>query len=105
MATATCGAVRVSRWARPAGLSVRKCGPPLPLEAAPAITEASLGGRAVVALSTTSATMQVMLSGPPPRMASSTSCSTTSSRLPTVASVLCRVSSLTTPDSPSEHSR
>ncbi len=87
IATATCGAVRVSRWARPAGLSVRNGVPPLPLEAAPTITEASLGGSSAVALSTTSATMQVMLSGPPPRMASSTSCSTTSFRLADLASV------------------
>ena len=105
MATATCGAVRVSRWARPAGLSVRNGVPPLPLDAAPTITEASVGGSRAVALSTTSATMQVMLSGPPPLMASSTSCRTTSFRSSTLASVRCRVSSLTTPDSPSEQSR
>ena len=87
------------------GYQVRKWAQPLRLEAAPTITEARVGGSAVVWLSTTSATMQVMLSGPPPRMASSMSWSTSSSRLPTPASALCSVSSLTTLDRPSEHTR
>ncbi len=101
---AACGWVCDSRCARAAGLSVRIVGLP-PLEAAPASTEGLPGERGAVALSTTSATMQVMLSGPPPRMASSTSCRTASSGSGTVARVRCSVSSLTTPDSPSEHSR
>ena len=56
-------------------------------------------------VSSTSATMQVMLSGPPPCRASSISCMTASSGSVTVCSVLCRVWSVTTSDRPSEHSR
>ena len=55
--------------------------------------------------STTSATMQVMLSGPPPRIARSMSWATAWSRSVHRIRVSRRVSSLTTSDSPSEHSR
>ena len=101
---AACGAVWVST-VRPAVVSERIACRPLPLEAAPASTDTSLGGRTAVALSTTSATMQVMLSGPPPWIARSISWRTASSGSATVASVRCRTGSLTTPDRPSEHSR
>ena len=53
----------------------------------------------------TSATMQVMLSGPPPLMASSTSCSAALSGSLIELSVWCSVCSVTTPDRPSEQSR
>jgi hypothetical protein len=46
-----------------------------PVSAAPAMTGVQVGGTALTWVSMTSATMHVMLSGPPPLMASSTSCS------------------------------
>ncbi len=95
----------VSRCARLAGVSGRAIGRPPWLDAAPATTETSLGGTEVVALSTTSATMQVMLSGPPARLARSTSWMTASSGSAMPARARCRVCSVTTSDRPSEHSR
>ena len=73
--------------------------------AAPASTGVLVGGSRVVSVSTTSATMQVMLSGPPPCRASSISWRVTASGSAIAARVSRSVSSLTTPDSPSEQSR
>ena len=106
--TAGCGAVWASICARPAGLSARSSrlrSPAVPCDAAPAMTGAVVGASVVVSVSTTSATMTVMLSGPPPRIASSMSCTVTSSRSGTVLSAWCSVSALTTLDRPSEQSR
>ncbi len=83
-------------WRRSAGA---------PIWAAPASTGVQVGGTALAWVSMTSATMQVMLSGPPPRMASSTSCSAALSGSLIELSVWCRVCSVTTPDRPSEQSR
>ncbi len=77
----------------------------LTFAAAPAMTGVPVAGTRDVAVSTTSATMQVMLSGPPPCSASSISWRVTASGSAMVASVSRSVSSLTTPDSPSEQSR
>ena len=73
--------------------------------AAPASTGVVVSGSRVVAVSTTSATMQVMLSGPPPWMARSISWRAAVSGSSKLDSVSRSVSSLTTPDRPSEHSR
>ena len=75
------------------------------MAAAPASTGVVVSGSRVVAVSTTSATMQVMLSGPPPWIARSISWRVATSGSSMVDSVSRNVSSLTTPDSPSEHSR
>jgi hypothetical protein len=73
--TAGWGAVWASICARLAGLSVRCSRPrsPFPFDAAPAMIGTVVGGSDVASLSMTSATMTVMLSGPPPRIASSMS--------------------------------
>jgi hypothetical protein len=70
--------------------------------AAPAPAAAAGPGSAC---STTSATMQVMLSGPPARSANPTSRSTASCGSPAPARLAPMVSSVTTDDSPSLHSR
>jgi hypothetical protein len=75
------------------------------LAAAPTNAGCHVGGTWLLRASMTSATMHVMLSGPPPSMASSTSPSVTSSRSRAEASIWCSACSLTTPDRPSEHSR
>ena len=73
--------------------------------AAPAMTAVPVAGNRDVDVSRTSATMQVMLSGPPPCSASSISWRAAASGSVIVASVSRSTSSLTTPDSPSEQSR
>ena len=85
-----------------AGVSMRSC-LTAPSAAAPTVTGTADGG--LVSTSTTSATIAVMLSGPPPLRASSTSFSTATSVLASAASVSRSVSSLTTPDRPSLHRR
>ena len=106
--TICCGAVLASRSARVAGelcrAGERRSAAELS-DAAPASTGSRVGGTELVWVSSTSATMTVMLSGPPPLMASSTSCSAALSGSHTELSVWCSVCSVTTPDRPSEHSR
>ncbi len=75
------------------------------LAAAPASTGVLVAGTLIVSVSTTSATMQVMLSGPPPRRARSMSWRVTLSGSAIVARASRSASSFTTPDKPSEQSR
>ncbi len=102
------GAVRLSRIALVAGefcVAGERGSDGAPLVAAPANTGCQVGGTRLLCASMTSATMQVMLSGPPPLMASSTRRSAALSGSGIEPSAWCRVCSVTTPDRPSEQSR